>query len=282
MSFIEDAAKSVGKGLGKAVGVVAVVTGGVTDFAGQVVGGVLSAPGYVIGGTVGDAIVTGAEVLEGGVHFIGDGIIRGGIELGKDSNYGAAGIVAAPAAPVQSISNVAGGHVSGFGGRIGDAMRAVNEASIKAVQAAGNELAGVPKAATNFSPGEVDPFGPITHSGGGGLLTGATASFAGLFAHIHPIQEATQMITQQQQATNDVAGMLKGFIPVIGSGWKGDDATQFGVDLNHKMLLALSGMDMRMGTFVGQINSAIDIVHQADHTVNRMVSELVDLFDTIF
>ena len=90
------------------------------------------------------------------------------------------------------------------------------------------------------------------------------------------------MITQQQQATNDVAGMLKGFIPVIGSGWKGDDATQFGVDLNHKMLLALSGMDMRMGTFVGQINSAIDIVHQADHTVNRMVSELVDLFDTIF
>lgn len=265
MSFIadagkalEDGAKELGKGLGKAVGAVAIVTGGATDFAGQVVGAVLSAPGYVIGGTVGDAIVTGAEVLEGGAHVIGDGIQRGGFELLKDSTYGATGAVGVPVAPVESASNVAGG------------------------QAAVDELARRANAPTNLSVGVVDPFGPITH-GGGGLLAGTpTSAIVGLFAHIHPIQEAAQMITQQQQATNDVVSMLKGFIPVIGSGWKGDDATQFGVDLNHKMLLALSGMDMRMGTFVGQINGAIDIVHQADLKANKMVSELVELFDAIF
>ncbi len=119
-------------------------------------------------------------------------------------------------------------------------------------------------------------------SGVGGAISGAGGAIAGLFADINPIQEAAQMIGQQQQAVNGVADMLKGFIPVVGDAWKGDDADQFAVDLSQKMLQALSGMDMNLGSFLGQLSSAVDIVNQADNAVNGMVGELVDVFDAIF
>lgn len=116
----------------------------------------------------------------------------------------------------------------------------------------------------------------------GGAISGAGGAIPGLFVDINPIQEAAQMIGQQQQAVNGVAGMLKGFIPIVGGAWKGDDADQFPVDLEEKILQALSGMEMNLGSFIGQINSAVDIVNQADNAVNGMVGELVDVFDAIF
>lgn len=119
-------------------------------------------------------------------------------------------------------------------------------------------------------------------SGIGGAISGVGGAIEGLFADINPIGEAVQMIAQQQQAVNGVADSLKSFLPIVGDAWKGDDADQFAVDLAEKMLKALSGMDMNLGSFMSQINSAVDIVNQADNAVNGMVGELVDVFDSIF
>ncbi len=115
----------------------------------------------------------------------------------------------------------------------------------------------------------------------GGAISGAGGAIAGLFVDINPIQEAAQMIGQQQQAVNGVADMLKGFIPVLGAAWKGDDAEQFPDALSREVLKALSGMDMNLGSFLGQLSSAVDIVNQADNAVNGMVGKLVDVFNEI-
>jgi uncharacterized protein YukE len=108
-----------------------------------------------------------------------------------------------------------------------------------------------------------------------GLLEGILMEFAA-------VQEAQRALQQQQQNVSDLVDMVSSFTNIVGAAWKGDDAEQFPIDLNQKVIMALTGFGGGIGSFIGQINSAMDRMEQADQAVDKIVDGVSDLFDAIF
>jgi uncharacterized protein YukE len=88
-------------------------------------------------------------------------------------------------------------------------------------------------------------------------------------------------VGQQQQITGQVMDQIKSFVPKVQSAWIGGDADEFAADVARKIIPAMTELIAAIGGININLNSATDIVDQADSKSQGMANQLGDLFGQI-
>jgi uncharacterized protein YukE len=88
-------------------------------------------------------------------------------------------------------------------------------------------------------------------------------------------------VGQQQQITSQVMDQIKSFVPKVQSAWIGGDADEFAADVARKIIPAMTELIAAIGGININLNSATDIVDQADSKSAGMANQLGDLFGQI-
>jgi uncharacterized protein YukE len=88
-------------------------------------------------------------------------------------------------------------------------------------------------------------------------------------------------VGQQQQITSQVMDQIKSFVPKVQSAWIGGDADAFAEDVARKIIPAMTELIAAIGGINLNLNSATDIVDQADSKCQGMANQLGDLFGQI-
>ena len=88
-------------------------------------------------------------------------------------------------------------------------------------------------------------------------------------------------VGQQQQITSQVMDQIKSFVPKVQSAWIGGDADEFAADVARKIIPAMTELIAAIGGINLNLNSATDIVDQADQKAQGMANQLGDLFGQI-
>jgi len=88
-------------------------------------------------------------------------------------------------------------------------------------------------------------------------------------------------VGQQQQITSQVMDQIKSFVPKVQSAWIGGDADEFAADVARKVIPAMTELIAAIGGININLNSATDIVDQADQKAQGMANQLGDLFGQI-
>jgi WXG100 family type VII secretion target len=88
-------------------------------------------------------------------------------------------------------------------------------------------------------------------------------------------------VGQQQQIASQVMDQIKSFVPKVQSAWIGGDADEFAADVARKIIPAMTELIAAIGGINLNLNSATDIVDQADSKAQGMANQLGDLFGQI-
>ena len=107
-------------------------------------------------------------------------------------------------------------------------------------------------------------------------------NFTGILLEYASVHEAQHSLEAQCKNVNELIDVLVGLTDIVGDAWKGDDAEQFPIDLNRKLISALSGFSTDLTSLVSRISSGIDEVERADNQSVRLLNDLGDTIQAIY
>jgi WXG100 family type VII secretion target len=100
---------------------------------------------------------------------------------------------------------------------------------------------------------------------------------------IDEVQNVVSQITQQSSQVEDVVnGIRGGMQPISGGAWVGQGAQAFIEEVNSRLIPQIMQLIASISGFGGGINSALDVMSQADNDVFGVVGNIGDMFDSIF
>jgi len=100
---------------------------------------------------------------------------------------------------------------------------------------------------------------------------------------INEVQDVVNQVTQQANQIEDVVGGIRGGMqPIMGGAWVGQGAQAFIEEVNTRLIPQIMQLIASIVGFGGGINSALDIISQADNDVFGLVNNIGDIFDSIF
>lgn len=103
-----------------------------------------------------------------------------------------------------------------------------------------------------------------------------------MFQFVFPqISSVQQTITKQQQATDAVMQVVKGYVPKIEAAWEGDDAKAFAQHIASHFVPDIMALIAAIAGINTNINKAVDTVNSADSQIQGMVDQLGGVFDQI-
>lgn len=97
------------------------------------------------------------------------------------------------------------------------------------------------------------------------------------------VQDVVNQVVQQANLVEEVAGGIRnGMNPIVGGAWTGQGAQAFIDEVQTRLIPEIMALIASIAGFGGGINTALDIVQQADNDVFGVVGQVVDIFDSIF
>lgn len=100
---------------------------------------------------------------------------------------------------------------------------------------------------------------------------------------IGDVQDVIRQVQQQANIVEDVVGEVRsGMQPIVSGGWVGQGADAFVEEVQTRLIPEIMALIASVMGFGGGINSAMDIIQQADNDVLGMVHNVADVFDSIF
>lgn len=95
------------------------------------------------------------------------------------------------------------------------------------------------------------------------------------------VEQAMSQISQQQQLTSGVLDTIKGYVPTVQQVWTGNDATEFGNDVQRKVVPAMLELIAAIAGFNLNLTKSTNIVDKADNDSQKLANELGDEFGQI-
>lgn len=95
------------------------------------------------------------------------------------------------------------------------------------------------------------------------------------------VEQAMSQISQQQQLTSGVLDTIKGYVPTVQQVWTGNDATEFGNDVQRKIVPAMLELIAAIAGFNLNLTKSTNIVDKADTDSQKLANELGDEFGQI-
>jgi uncharacterized protein YukE len=100
---------------------------------------------------------------------------------------------------------------------------------------------------------------------------------------IGEVEDVIQQVTQQANQIEEVVGGVRnGMGPIQGGAWTGEGANAFIEEVMTRVIPEIMALIASVMGFGGGIGSALSIVQQADNDVFGVVSNVADVFDSIF
>jgi uncharacterized protein YukE len=100
---------------------------------------------------------------------------------------------------------------------------------------------------------------------------------------MNDVQDVLNQVTQNSQQVEDVVGHIRGGMqPIQGGGWTGQGAQAFIEEVQSRLIPEIMALIASISGFGGGITQALDIVGQGDNDVFGVVSNVADIFDSIF
>jgi uncharacterized protein YukE len=95
------------------------------------------------------------------------------------------------------------------------------------------------------------------------------------------VEQAMSQISQQQQLTSGVLDTIKGYVPTVQQVWTGNDATEFGNDVQRKVVPAMLELIAAIAGFNLNLTKSTNIVDKADSDSQKLANDLGDEFGQI-
>ena len=95
------------------------------------------------------------------------------------------------------------------------------------------------------------------------------------------VENVTSGVSQQGQLCSQVMDQLKSYVPKVQSAWIGGDADAFANDVATVLVPDMMALIAAIGGINVNLNSATNIVDQADQKCNGMAGQLSDTFGGI-
>lgn len=97
------------------------------------------------------------------------------------------------------------------------------------------------------------------------------------------VQDIVNQVVQQSNIVQDVVGNINGGMgPITGGAWVGAGADAFIEEVQSRLIPEIMQLIASISGFGGGITSAMDIISQGDNDIFGVVSNLGDVFDSIF
>lgn len=95
------------------------------------------------------------------------------------------------------------------------------------------------------------------------------------------VEQVMSGISQQQQICQNTLDQIKGYVPTVQQVWTGNDATEFGNDVQRKLVPASLELIAAIAGVNLNLTKSTNIVNQADNQCKGMAEELGQEFGQI-
>lgn len=95
------------------------------------------------------------------------------------------------------------------------------------------------------------------------------------------VMQVSSGVKQQQQICQQALDTIKGYVPTVQAVWTGNDATEFGNDVQRKLVPASLELIAAIAGFDLNLTKSTNIVSQADNQSKGMAEELGQEFGQI-
>ena len=97
-----------------------------------------------------------------------------------------------------------------------------------------------------------------------------------------PLQDIISRIVKQVNILGDVQSRFGNFASTLSGAWVGEDADAFVEEVQRRLMPEIADLLAAIGGMPGGLNQAMDIMNAADSKGRGMVSQLGDMFGSIF